>query len=486
MNGGMPNGGTPVVRIEAEERIELSSVGVDIGSATTHMVFSTVTLEKVNARYETVERTVVYESPILLTPYDGPTAIDATALAEFVDGQYRAAGIARDAVETGALILTGVALLRRNSRRIAEVFAREAGKMVAVSAGDNMETVLAAHGSGAAERSAGMTGPLVHIDVGGGTTKIAVCRGGNVVETLAIDVGARLIVTDGSGVIVRLEEAGRRIGRTVGLDLAVGGRFGPDDRSKVVSYLAEGVLAGIGLGGRGQELFRGDPLSTDAAVAVSFSGGVAEYIHGRHDADYGDLGPALAGELKRRLAAAGMAILDTGNAGIRATAVGASQYTVQLSGSTIYISRPDAVPIRNVQVIAPPFDFDRLDQAEIADVLRKTLIRFDLTGQPGPIGVAFRWAGLATYARIDEFAKGLIAGVTARQDTGSALVLVSYEDVGRLIGSHISRDLAVARPVISVDCVEVGDFEFVDVGTPVPGTASVPVVIKSLVFPELS
>ncbi len=471
--------------IRAEDRIELSSVGVDIGSATSHLVFSKVTVEKIGTRYVTVEREILYESPILLTPYDGPTSIDRDRLERFVEKQYEAAGMVREDVETGALILTGVALLRGNSRLIAEVFAQEAGKMVAVSAGDNMESVMAAHGSGAAARSEEVDGALLHIDIGGGTTKLAICSGGKVAETLALDVGARLIVVDDDGRIVRLEESGQQIGRRVGLDLTLGGTVSDDELEEIASYLASAVLAAAGISGySGAELLRGDPLPPRPVKAVSFSGGVAEFIHGRCNDTFGDLGPFLAKHLRKRLATAEVEILDTGNSGIRATVVGASQHTVQVSGSTIHLSDSEILPLRNVQVVAPMFDFEELDVASIATALTKSLVQFDLTEATGPLGIAFRWDGLATFARIDTFARGVLEGLASlKNDEAAPIVLVSYEDVGRLIGSHISRELDTVRPVVSVDCVEVGDFGFVDIGGVIPHSGVVPVVIKTLLFP---
>src|ERR1700744_550795 len=186
------------------------SVGVDIGSATWHMGFSKITVEKRGTRYVTVGREALYESPIILTPYNGLDLIDPEALEKYVEAQFEFANLSRDEVDTGALILTGVALDRANSRTIGDGFAREAGKMVAVSAGDNMECVLAAKGPGALAYSEALDGDLLNIDIGGGTAKMVICRSGSPVANVAVDVGARLIVTDDDGVIVRLEQAGAR------------------------------------------------------------------------------------------------------------------------------------------------------------------------------------------------------------------------------------------------------------------------------------
>src|SRR6202051_4538090 len=206
-----------------EDEIVLLSVGVDIGSSTSHLVFSRIVLERLDSRYVVTTRETFYESDILLTPYSAEETIDADALGAFIERQYRDAKVDPDEIDTGALILTGVAVRRRNARRIGELFARQAGKMVAVSAGDNLETVMAAYGSGAGARSIRHPATGMNSDAGGGTSKIAVCADGKVIDVTALDVGARLVVLDEARRIVRLEEAGRRFGAELGLKLEPGG-----------------------------------------------------------------------------------------------------------------------------------------------------------------------------------------------------------------------------------------------------------------------
>src|SRR5262252_4714290 len=171
-----------------EDEIVVLSVGVDIGSSTSHLVFSRIVLERLDSRYVVSTREAFYQSDILLTPYAAEEEIDAAALGAFIDQQYRAANVDPDEIDTGALILTGVAVRRRNARAIGELFARQAGKMVAVSAGDSLETVMAAHGSGAAARSIRDKAVVMNVDVGGGTSKIAICADGRVIDLTALDV----------------------------------------------------------------------------------------------------------------------------------------------------------------------------------------------------------------------------------------------------------------------------------------------------------
>src|SRR6266508_1450797 len=212
-----------------EDEIVVLSVGVDIGSSTSHLVFSRIVLERLDSRYVVTTRETFYQSDILLTPYasEGEEAIDAAKLGAFIERQYKDAKVDPDEIDTGALILTGVAVRRSNARKIGELFARQAGKMVAVSAGDNLETVMAAYGSGAVARSIRDRATVMNVDVGGGTSKIAVCVDGRVTELTALDVGARLVCLDAEGRIVRVEEAGRRFGAELGISLEVGAQLAP-------------------------------------------------------------------------------------------------------------------------------------------------------------------------------------------------------------------------------------------------------------------
>src|SRR6201988_4136046 len=198
-----------------EDELCVLSVGVDIGSSTSHLVFSRIVLERLDSRYVVTQRESFYQSDILLTPYSAEETIDADALGAFIEQQYKDAKVDPDKIDTGALILTGVAVRRRNARAIGELFAAETGKLVAVSAGDNLETVMAAYGSGAVSRAIRDATPVMNVDIGGGTSKIAVCADGKVIDLTAVDVGARLVCLDDAGRIVRGGEGGRGVAAPV-------------------------------------------------------------------------------------------------------------------------------------------------------------------------------------------------------------------------------------------------------------------------------
>ena len=477
--------------LEFEDEIVLVSVGVDIGSSTSHLVFSRLRLERLDSRYVVAERTVLHQSDVLLTPYADDSSIDAAALRSFVDQQYALAGVRPEQIDSGALILTGVAVRRSNARAIGDLFAAQAGKFVAVSAGDAMETTLAAMGSGAAARSIREGCRVMNIDIGGGTSKIALCEGGAVVAQTALDIGARIVGLDEQGRVVRIEEAGARLALEVGLRLQLGLEPEAAGLQRLVQRMAERLFEAVQGGPLSPgttALLRLEGLPAGAAPdVVTFSGGVAEYIHGREQRSFGDLGPALAQAVLQRMQAWGprMALPGAGDQGIRATVVGASQYTIQVSGSTIFVEPPHTLPLRNLPVITPrlPLQDDTLDTDAIAAEVRAALRRMDLHEGEQPVAVCYRWAGSASYSRLDAFCRGVAAGLSAVLAHGGPLVLVGDGDIGGLVGIHLHSELKLAQPVISIDGVVLQEFDFIDIGALLELSGAVPVVIKSLVFP---
>jgi ethanolamine utilization protein EutA len=474
--------------MQEEEQLRLTSVGVDIGSSTSHLVFSRLELTLEGSRYRVTRREVLNESDILLTPYVDDTRIDVEALEAFINRQYHNAKIRREEVDTGALILTGVAVRRRNARAIAELFAEEAGKFVAVSAGDGLEATMAAHGSGAVGHSAKTGGVVLSIDVGGGTSKFAVCNNGKVQEVSAIDVGARLLAFDQDGAVARIEEAGRKHAAWSGFEVALGQKVSEENLRKMVAGMVDklfAMLKPVSLTEEIQSLLRLPPLTYRGEIdCVMFSGGVSEFIYNRAKATFGDLGPLLAEEIRRRMADLDLLVLEP-NARIRATVIGASQYTVQVSGNTIFIAPEEAVPVRNLAVIAPEFPFaaDDFTRDQVREATVQALRRLDLLSGRQPVAVAFHWDGSATFFRLQAFCGGIIEGLKEILAKGHPLVLVNDGDIGGIIGLHFQEECGISNPVISIDGIALNDFDYIDVGALIPSSGSVPVVIKSLIFP---
>ena len=283
--------------------------------------------------------------------------------------QYQDANVDPDEIDTGALILTGVAVRRRNARKIGELFARQAGKMVAVSAGDSLETVMAAYGSGAVARSIRDKATVMNVDIGGGTSKIAVCADGQVIDLTALDVGARLVCLDRRRPH-RARRGGRpplrrrarhqpraRRGACAGGGARAGRRAWRSGCSRRCAGERRPRAAPACCGSIRCPLPRRSTRSRSPAASPNTSTAAKRTT-------FGDLGVLLAQEIRARVAGWGPK-LERSNEGIRATVIGASQYTTQVSGSTIYVSPLDALPLRNVPVIAPrlALDADEIDSA---------------------------------------------------------------------------------------------------------------------------
>ena len=471
-----------------EEETRLISVGVDIGSSTTHLVFSRLLMEQRGGRYVVAERDIIFESDIFLTPYSDAHSIDADALGDFIKLQYGWAQLTPDKIDTGALILTGVAVRRQNARAIGELFSLETGKFVSVSAGDHLEAAMAAHGSGAVLNSGQARVTVMNVDIGGGTTKFAICDQGAIVDLTSIDIGARLIALDADGGIARIEEAGKFFAAECGVTLAVGSPPPPGAMENLAEKMADRLAEIIGRGPLSAEtasLLRLPPMGWNGPIdAITFSGGVSEYVYGYENQHFGDLGPLLARAVRTRVEDAGMRIMEAVE-NIRATVVGASQYTIQLSGTTIFVSPEEILPLRNVPVIAPGFalDHDRLDETAIAAAVEDALRRQDLSKGEQPVAICFDWLGSASYQRTHSFLKGVTQGLAAILANGHPMVLVCEGDIGRVFGIHAAEELKLDTPIVSVDGISLDAFDFIDIGAILPGSGAVPVVIKSLLFP---
>ena len=479
----------------AADNVELTTVGIDIGSSTSHLMFARVHLQRLSAalssRFVVVERKILWQSPILLTPYRPDYTIDVDDLAGFIGGCYAYAGIEREKVDSGAVILTGEALKRRNARAIADLFSEEAGKFVCASAGHHMECQMAAHGSGAIALSRGHNATVLNIDIGGGTTKFALVENGRVLATCAIAVGGRLIVEDDDRGLTRIEPPVEEVAKALGIELALGKPLAPTDRRRIAARMARMVMGLIDLRQPG-ELARallvtdGWPaaLANKGVDAMTFSGGVAEYLYKRETRRFGDLGSDLAEELRHALAHRRdlPPVWDPGQ-GIRATVIGAAQFSVQISGNTILIADPDKLPLQNLPVLSCGFTLgDEIVPEAVTATVRDALGRADFEEGESPVALSFSWRGDPSHARLHAVAAGICTALPRTLQEELPLVLLIDGDVGKSLGRIIRHEIAPAADVIAIDGVQLKEFDYVDIGSVIEVTNVVPIIIKSLLF----
>jgi ethanolamine utilization protein EutA len=488
LGGGV---GGAVEEIEGLEKLTLRSVGIDIGSSTSHLVFSRLVLRRqgaaLSSQFKVTEREVLYRSPIFLTPYLSGTLIDTEGLKEFIHATYREAGFAPEDIDTGAVVITGEALKKENARPILELFARESGKFICASAGPNHEALLAAHGCGAVALSKTRQATVLNVDVGGGTSKLALVRDGVVTQTAAVNVGARLIAFDNSDVITRVEEPARLIMEELGHTVALGQQFTQGRQREFAGRMADllfEVVRGESFSPLTRALMITEPLrghrKLEGIDHLVFSGGVSEYIYDRDPSSYGDVGPLLGQEVRLRLKRMGKeGLVHAPTEGIRATVIGAGEYTIQASGATSYLTSLESLPAFGLKVVQPLLD----GVLSVEGAVRDALAKFDLHALGPGLALAISLDGQQDYASLRRVAEGIAAVLPRAGEATFPLFLVLDMDVAKSLGGMLKEELRVPHEIIAVDGIEVGDLDYVDIGRPMGTSEVIPVTVKSLLFP---
>ncbi|MCX6021517.1 MAG: ethanolamine ammonia-lyase reactivating factor EutA [Chloroflexi bacterium] len=475
-----------------KHNVQIVTVGVDIGSSTSHLMFSKIFMQLLGegseVRSVVVGREIIWQSPVILTPYGEDNTIDAVVLQEFVAEAYTRVGATSNEVDSGVVILTGEALKRQNARAIAELFAIDSGKFVCATAGHHLEAVLAANGSGAVSRSRRDQQTLLNVDIGGGTTKLALVRNGEILGTAAVAIGARLLVKEDAGRLTRIDQPGRLVAERLGISLALGDILTAADETRIVQTWTE-ILAGLierrPPEGLAAELLLTAPLPTEVAPqAIVFSGGVSEFIFLRETGDFGDLGKPLAKAVRNALSNGTIslpAIIDP-NLGIRATAIGASLFTVQV-GINPYVSDESVLPLLNVPVLVPKVSFEReVVAAQVAAVIHQAMARADLNDGEQPVALSLQMPPELDSPGVRALAEGIRDGLPQTIERSVPFVLLANESITLALGAVLKGELGIPGELIALEGVSVAEFDFIDVAPIMHPAEVVPVTIKSLLF----
>ncbi len=474
---------------------ELLSVGIDVGTTTTQVVFSRL-LVRDTARGGSVPRlaidtrTVVYESPVHLTPLASADDVDADRLAAIVAGEYAAAGVEPEAVETGAVVVTGEIARTRNADAILDAISALAGDFVVTVAGPNLEAQIAARGSGAAAYSTEHYSQVTNIDIGGGTANAAIFRLGRHLDSSAAAVGGRQVeLSATSGAVVHVAPPGRRLADLLGLELREGAPARMPELERLCEAMAE-VVADLALGEEG-ELTRavalGSPMPAAAhSTAVLLSGGVGSCYYREEDATtldavaaYGDVGPLLGHALRldRRLSA--LEVVEPDET-VRATVLGAASQTVTLSGSTIW-AEPSLLPLRNLPVVRPHLNGALArGGAVLAGAISDGLARWDREGD-GQVALALDLPERLDYDALHRLASGVTQYAEDALDADEPVVIVTGRDYAQALGQTV-QGLTPSRPLVVIDQVGLDEGDFIDIGTPILDGRAVPLSVKTLVF----
>lgn len=475
------------------EQQTLLSVGIDVGTTTTQVVFSRLGVTNVARagiipRVEITDREILYQSPIFLTPLLDHETIDAEGLNEIVRQEYRAANIEPSQVTTGAVIITGETAKKKNADAILHSLAGLAGDFIVSVAGPNLESMISGRGSGAAQYSRSHYTTVTNVDIGGGSVNCAIFRSGNLLGGAAMNFGGRILLLDrASGRLTHIAQPARRILQDCRLTLEVGDTPSLSELRQFTDRMA--ALTVELIEGRESPLAAALYLTPPAPVSAKgstlmFSGGVGHYyyhplqINSLDDVTvHDDVGPLLAESLHHNPDLAAYQISPPAET-LRATVLGASTQTVTLSGSTIWAER-EILPLKNVPVLHVQAD-PSLNPSELSLRLRETVRRFDLDPALDQYALALDLASSLDFASLTRLAEAS-ADFSKTLPGQKPLILIVERDYAQALGQTV-KGLLLDRPLLVLDQIGLMEGDFIDIGTPLMDGRVVPISVKTLVF----
>lgn len=468
---------------------EILSAGIDIGTSTTQLVFSRMILQNTGGfgripQIKVVSKEVIYESEIYFTPLSSREEIDGERVHEIIKKEYEKAGVRPADLATGAVIITGEISRKRNAESVVRAIADVAGEFVVATAGADLESVLAGKGAGAADLSQKTGKRVVNLDIGGGTTNICVFENGNMVDTACLDIGGRLIrVKDGR--VIYMAPKLQWLCDRLEIDLAEGGTAEPEKLRRLTAAMAELLAEAVHLAPEAAELsyMQTNHLLADSTPPdiVMFSGGVAACFGEEENLfRYGDIGILLAQAIRKNEAFCRAAVTDARET-MRATVIGAGNYSMNISGSTIeYTTKP--FPLKNIPVVKLPLEREEEIEKLPENMHRALLLYKEEQEKDRQVALAMKGLKCPTFAQVQRIAE-LIAGQYVREcGMGRHLILVLEEDIGKAIGQALHHRLKEKCSVICIDGISCGSGDFIDLGEPVASGNVIPVIVKTLIF----
>ena len=472
----------------------INSVGIDIGTSTTQLIFSRLVIENRASSYtipriDIVDKQVTYRSGIYFTPLLSADEIDAAAVKEIVRSEYQKAKMTPDMVQSGAVIITGETARKHNANQVLNALSDWAGDFVVATAGPDLESVLSARGAGTDVMSEEHRSVMANLDIGGGTTNIAAYNRGTLMGVTCLDIGGRLIkIKDGK--ISYVFHKIKKLAESIGVRLDVGVSADLSALRRVTDCMAEVLAQSIGLSPKtslsdGMYTNDGHPLSEHPAITeLTLSGGVADCFYnadqsGKDTFRYGDVGVLLGNSLRANRAFSSVKVLHPAET-IRATVVGAGIHTTQISGSTI--SFPEgALPIKNIPILRVS-EADEASSETIISSIRTQLPLYVADGRQEQVAISFAGWDKGTFNALQELADALVKGAEEVIKGPFPLIFIIENDIGKALGHTLNLKLNHNKYVICIDGIKALSGDYIDIGEPVCGGHVLPVVIKTLIF----
>ena len=477
------------------DKTAILSVGIDVGTSTTQVVFSKLQMDNAGGyfsvpRVAIVDKEVVYKSEVYMTPLKTDVLIDTDALRDIVAAEFRKAGYRPEDTDSGAVIITGESARKENSDAVLKSLSDFAGDFVVSAAGPDMESLIAGKGSGAWQYSMDHHCRVANLDIGGGTTNVVLFEDGETLARGCLDIGGRLICMNPQGIITKVSPAAAVMAQAAGVSVSVGDRCDELKLTAVTRQMAAALNAYLGVGTKDIDAILRQiktPGSSDFPVpekvqAVIFSGGVADLIF-HESADtwaYGDIGVLLGRAIRESRLFTDFQKMEPGET-IRATVVGAGTYTTTISGSTITYS-DDIFPLKNIPVIKLD---EELQEACFAGETEPVIRRIQwVLGQNDEEHFILAMPGKRNpgYMEMKRAAASIRQIMDRVQPPGEPILLVIESDIAKAMGQMIRQQPDLKRQVVAIDSIHVEDGEYVDMGKPMMNGMVIPVVVKTLIF----
>ena len=469
----------------------LISVGIDIGTSTTQVIFCKIIIENLATAWTVpsvriVDKQIFFKSDIHFTPMIDINVLDSERIKSIVEQTYIKAGIIPKQVSTGAIIITGEAARKNNAEEILNMLSGLAGDFVVTTAGPDLEGILAGKGSGACAYSKEHSLTIMNFDIGGGTTNVAVYRNGDVVDSACFDIGGRLIKMDPSKCISYISKKMQALVKHLGFELNISDPFDSGKIGKITKVMADTIIK-IGSGDYEDEILK--LLITNHGLklkhkvdAICISGGVADCI----DEDYpdpfkyDDIGIILGRSLNQAIKKSILSVFIAKET-IRATVIGAGVHTTNISGSTINYDH-ELLPLKNVPIIRLTEEEEKWVGNTRIEAIEKRLNWAIHEDEPPLVALALKGSRNYGFDDLQLLATDIIQGMKRVVLSNQPLLIVVDHDIGKSLGLSIRRNLSQGKPVICIDSIVVDNGDYIDVGTPVADGQVLPVIIKTLLF----
>ncbi|MFV0555788.1 MAG: ethanolamine ammonia-lyase reactivating factor EutA [Lactovum sp.] len=472
---------------------KILAVGIDIGTSTSQLVISELTLENLASdftvpRIEICDKKIIYRSDIIFTPLIDYQTIDVEKLKKFIENEYQKIGISFGEIQTGAVIITGETARKNNSEIVLNSLSYLAGDFVVATAGPDLESIIAGKGAGTQKLSKVKGTRAVNIDIGGGTSNLVAFNNNDLESTGCFDIGGRLIKINKESLII--EYISPKLIKYIAdkkLDIQINKKVNLKEIQKVTDEFARILSYAVGIGEKPEyfDLFvTNHSLENSKDIYyLTFSGGVADFLNKDSPKDlfkFGDIGIILGQSIRNSKMFDEKKITNSSET-IQATVVGAGSHLTEVSGSTISYTK-SGLPLKNIPVIHLEHVKDGIREGTLSTQILEKLKWFEGTDYDGPLAIAYKGWQNPMFTEIQKIAKELEKGLRSQILLKNPLVIISWYDMGKSLGQALYQVLPRGHPYISIDNIQVDSGDYIDIGVPAASGSVLPVVVKTLIF----